>query len=314
MTLPASGTPADGSETKITAGSNVTVIGGGTTESPYVISASAGGTGAVQVFASGTNTTLSGAGASTNPFKYNVADATALVKGVVQLAPTNNTTSTELAATPANVAAQVAGRVLKSGDTMTGSLNFSGDSLRLGIQSYVGPDYAKTFRVQNTIANQGTGFLIIPNGTATASNVTTSNTSNLAGPGSYVSTGMNGSTAVINTFGINGGATPDLDVQRNGVSVATFESGGMRIAGGALPIGYPTQLLTGPFNLGGFNANVLSVAALDLEIVSTVGSIRTYLQNKGMGAAEAEGVEEITRPLYAFMSCLLADLKNRKII
>jgi hypothetical protein len=259
----------DGSETKVTAGTNVTVTGTGTSASPYVINATGGG-GTAQSFESGTNTTLSGAGTALSKYKYSVGD--------------------------------------------NQSLNFVGNSLRLGIPYYAGASYADSMILQNTQSNTETSVIAAPNGSSVSANFTAANNSSIGAPTSFVSFGMEGSNAVIKSFGLNGGATPNLEIKRGSSTVATFVPQGMQISGAALPIGYDTTLLTGPFNLGGFNANVLSVAGLDLEVMSTSGTIKSYLQGQGLTASQADGVESITRPLYAFMSCLLADLKNRKVI
>jgi hypothetical protein len=210
--------------------------------------------------------------------------------------------------------------VLRAGDKMSGSLDLIGDALRIGIQSYLGIDYLKTFRFQNTIANQGTGILTIPNGTATNSNFSSGNVSNLLAPGGYVSHGMQGNDAVARTFGINGAGTPAYKIQMGDDTILTVLGGGIQVTGvilvnnAAISIGTPTNILYGPFGLGGGAAVQLGQASLNLETMSSSGVIKNYLQSTGLTANEAEGVETITRPLYAFMSCLLADLKARKII
>jgi hypothetical protein len=252
VTLP-TGTVPDGSETKVTAGTNVTVTGTGTTLSPYVINAT-GGTGSAT------------------------------------------------------------DRVLRAGDTMTGTLNFSGNNLRLGIPYYAGASYANSMLLQNTQANTETSIVAVPNGTAASANFTAANNSNIAASTAFVSFGMEGTNAVINSFGLNGSGSPGLNIQNGGVTVATFNQNGLAMSGAAKYIGEATTLLSGPSNLGGFNANVLGVAALDLEVMSTSGTIKNYLQSQGLTASQADGVETITRPLYAFMSCLLAELKYRKVI
>jgi len=210
--------------------------------------------------------------------------------------------------------------VLKAGDKMSGSLDLIGDALRIGIQSYTGLDYLKTFRFQNTIANQGTGVLTIPNGTSTDSNFSSGNVSNLLAPGGYVSHGMRGNDAVARTFGLNGAGIPAYKIQMGDTTILTVLGGGIQVNGVVLvnnavtSIGTPTNILYGPFSLGGGAAVQLGQASLNLETMSSIGTIKSYLQSTGFTANEAEGVETITRPLYAFMSCLLADLKARKII
>ncbi|MFT5885792.1 MAG: hypothetical protein ACI9IP_002254 [Arcticibacterium sp.] len=62
----------DGSETKVTAGTNVTVTGSGTTGSPYLVDA-AGGDGSETKVTAGTNVTVTGIGTSASPYIVNAA-------------------------------------------------------------------------------------------------------------------------------------------------------------------------------------------------------------------------------------------------
>lgn len=64
------GTTADGSETKVTAGSNVTITGSGTTASPYVINSNSPDGSETKVTA-GSNVTITGTGTTSNPYVIN---------------------------------------------------------------------------------------------------------------------------------------------------------------------------------------------------------------------------------------------------
>jgi hypothetical protein len=68
--LKAISTPPDGSETKVQAGTNVTIAGTGTTTSPYVISSTAGSGGTK--LASSATTTVTGVGTTIEPYQVNV--------------------------------------------------------------------------------------------------------------------------------------------------------------------------------------------------------------------------------------------------
>lgn len=65
------GTPADGSETKLSAGTNVTITGTGTAGSPYVINAAGGGTtadGSETKLTAGSGVTITGTGTAGDPY------------------------------------------------------------------------------------------------------------------------------------------------------------------------------------------------------------------------------------------------------
>ena len=92
--LPIQATAAapDGSETKVTAGTNVTVTGTGTTASPYVVNAAAAAVadGSETKVTAGTNVTVTGSGTTAAPYVVNAAAAGAptLGTGVPATGPT----------------------------------------------------------------------------------------------------------------------------------------------------------------------------------------------------------------------------------
>ena len=248
VTLP-TGTVPDGSETKVTAGTNVTVTGTGTTASPYVINSASSGTATDRVF--------------------------------------------------------------RAGDTMTGSLDFSGAGLRLGVPSYVGANYANTFRIQNTVANDNTGPLVIPNGTANTAVLNFGNNSNPAASSGYMQVGMVGSVATINTFGLNGSGAPVLDIKYNSSTVATFNASGLAMSGATQYIGQTfnwSPTLTG---FGGSNAYTFANNAnFPVDTLAGTGTIASFLG----GTYSAGNIENAIRPLYCMLSVLIAELQARKVI
>lgn len=79
---------ADGSETKVTAGTNVTMTGTGTSASPYVVNATAANGSETKVTA-GTNITVSGAGTTASPYVVNATIAYGDIKQGIQSADHN---------------------------------------------------------------------------------------------------------------------------------------------------------------------------------------------------------------------------------
>jgi len=85
----------DGSETKVSAGTNVTITGNGTTATPYIINSTA--TGASTVINAGTNISVTGAGTSGSPFVIsNTQDGseTKLNSGITTVVTGNGTIAT----------------------------------------------------------------------------------------------------------------------------------------------------------------------------------------------------------------------------
>ena len=73
----------DGSETKVTAGTNVTVTGSGTTGSPYLVDA-AGGDGSETKVTAGTNVTVTGSGTLASPYVVNATEVDGDVTNEIQ--------------------------------------------------------------------------------------------------------------------------------------------------------------------------------------------------------------------------------------
>ena len=86
------GAAADGSETKVTAGSNISVTGVGTTASPYIINSSVDGS--ETKVTSGSNVTITGTGTTASPYVINsTATATATYINVTDSCSVNMTIS-----------------------------------------------------------------------------------------------------------------------------------------------------------------------------------------------------------------------------
>lgn len=81
-------TLADGSETKVSAGTNVSVTGAGTNENPYVVNAVAANGSETKVTA-GTNVTITGTGTAASPYVVNAAINYGDIKQGIQSADHN---------------------------------------------------------------------------------------------------------------------------------------------------------------------------------------------------------------------------------
>ena len=166
--------------------------------------------------------------------------------------------------------------------------------------------------LQGGTTNKATLVHVLPNGTATEATMVFSNASNIAGAHKAVTIGVQTNTAIINASGRNGATNPDLKVNIGATTVATFTPNGILLNGASQYLGTPTSFLTGQYNLGGYHAQAFAAGAIDMEIISTSGGIASIVNSTG--GSTAQMVETATRPLAAMMSCLLADLKMRKVI
>jgi hypothetical protein len=92
-------TPADGSETKLNPGTNVTITGLGTTASPYIVNSSFTDTntiadGSETKLNPGTNVTVTGLGTTASPYIVNAADGSTPDGSETKLNPGTNVTIT----------------------------------------------------------------------------------------------------------------------------------------------------------------------------------------------------------------------------
>lgn len=200
--------------------------------------------------------------------------------------------------------------------TLTQPLTFTGTANSIKLNSAAGA-YASWGYIQNSVLNDNTVVMSKPNGTAVNSNFLSANRNNLASAFGYIATGMAGALAVTETLGVNGHATPDYSVKIGGVTSCTFTSGGvtsvpfLNVAGASTNLG--TIKSTGLFNLGGTNATVLWDAPQNMEGLATAGVIGSTVGGAGVTVTGAL-LEIATRPLYAYLSVLIAELKNRKVL
>lgn len=120
------------------------------------------------------------------------------------------------------------------------------------------------------------------------------------------------------TSGADGAFTPNAVTVAGGTQTITgpkifsqnTEFPAVNITGSTKLVGALATTMTGCSNLGGANAVSLSNTALNIEQICTSGYIASLLS-----ATPTNGqVETVLRPLYAIVSCLLDELKDRKVL
>lgn len=153
--------------------------------------------------------------------------------------------------------------------------------------------------------NGATTVMAIPNGTSTTANFLATNN-----PGrtnfAYASFGMAGTRARLETLGVGGAASPDLDIAI-GLATHAVSQTGIKLQGKTAEIGPASTRLTGLNNLGGANAAAFVAAAFNYENPCTPGYIAGILTTAGMAAASANAVETVLRPVYCHLSLHFAD-------
>lgn len=114
---------------------------------------------------------------------------------------------------------------VKIGTTTIATFDTAGGTRGILINNAGGGGSAGTWtRFQSDTTNGNSTVVVVPNGTATASNFLATNTPTLSGAYGYASWGMNGANAELTTYGINGGANPPINVSIGGTQVAAFDA------------------------------------------------------------------------------------------
>jgi len=204
-------------------------------------------------------------------------------------------------------------KLSRFGAELEGDLHFVGNSRKVKVTSSGAA--ANWTAVQSAAANTATTWTILPNGTATSSNVLAANVSSLSGSYQVASFGMSGSTALIETF--NSGATdPNLRINIGaGLLSAIFKATGLQVLGATKDIGQPAGYSVNITNWGGSVSNTFSTTqTLNMENFCTIGYMSNYMQvYGGMPAAYAQSVEDTLRPLYCLFSFLVKNLQDKKV-
>jgi hypothetical protein len=194
------------------------------------------------------------------------------------------------------------------GQNLAGDFTFTGLARKFYVYSN-GTTYTDWTQFKSQTVNGGTSVVSVPNGTSVAANFLATNTPTLTNF-SFVSVGMNGADAQINTSGIGSGITPPLRVNIGAVTSATFWTTGLQILNATTTIGLPSSRITGATNVGGTNAVAFGAAAQNFETYCTTGNIKAAVNG---ATTVGDGVETVLRGLWAEFSCLLADIRDRNL-
>lgn len=141
------------------------------------------------------------------------------------------------------------------------SIELPGNARALEVQTSTGA--GARFRIRDNQVDSATSVAITPNGSGTAANVLASNSSDLENC-SFVTLGMAGAAAVLETFQVGTGLIRPLSVRIGGNQIVEFRTdletrfaGNVRIKSSAVPIGAPSgwDMPTGTQYRHTFNAD-----------------------------------------------------------
>ena len=203
------------------------------------------------------------------------------------------------------------------GGTIKGDVSHAGHvsyaSKNLYLQSG-GPPSTWTKFIDKTAGND-TKLLVTPNKASGVAAVLLANNSNPASC-AYLSFGMYSNYASIHCATEGGAAAPtelrfsiDGDVSR----ALKATSSGIYAPGATLPLGINNSIMAAVYNLGGTNArSFTNNSPLDLEQLSTIGQITSYLTGGGVFTnAQADKLEGLFRPLFSILSVCVASARNK---
>ena len=193
----------------------------------------------------------------------------------------------------------------------TGHVTYA--SKNLYVQSGGSPSTWTKF-IDKTAGND-TKLLVTPNKASGVAAVLLANNSNPASC-AYLSFGMYSNYASIHCATEGGAAAPtelrfsiDGDVSR----ALKATSSGIYAPGATLPLGVNNSIMAAVYNMGGTNArSFTNNSPLDLEQLSTIGQITSYLTGGGVFTnAQADKLEGLFRPLFSILSVCVASARNK---
>ena len=214
-------------------------------------------------------------------------------------------------AEPGVIATDNQAQVSSLGSDLSGDLNFTNVGRLIRAPSNAGPSLANSVSFQSSTPNTATTFVVKPNGSASVANFLFSNNSSSATSYGAVTVGMSGSRAGIQTFGFNT-ADPVLDVivGVGTTPTATFTPTGIVLVGAPSPIGKIATTISGLNSYGGGSAVQFCQSAMNVETFCTVGQIASFMSP----APTNVQIENIIRPAYCMISCLLAEIISTRVI
>lgn len=211
---------------------------------------------------------------------------------------------------PGNILSDNQARLSKFGADLSGDLNFIGNARRIQAPFNAGPSLTNSLTFQSADANTATTLVAKPNGTSTTANFLFSNNSSSAATYGAVTFGMSGAVGLIESFGYSA-SNPEIGVNVGaGARIATFKATGIQVLNAATLVGPVSASMTGMNSIGGSNATSFAASAFNFDTTCADGTIRTYMSATPTNVQ----IEQVVRPLYCFLSCLLAELRNRKVI
>ncbi len=175
-----------------------------------------------------------------------------------------------------------------------------------------GPSLAAWAAVKDPTTDYPTTLLAKPNGVSTVANFGAVNTSNPDTVYGLVTFGMAGTNAKIETIA-RGTAVPQLRMNINAITVATFNASGMMLAAASKTIGEISSIYANLLNVGGANARAYanSGSNTDIESICTPGTIATTLG----GTYSAANIETVLRGLWCLTSTLIDEVRTlRKML
>lgn len=201
-------------------------------------------------------------------------------------------------------------KLSRYGAQLEGDLKFIGNSRTVRTVSDATNNWSTWTSFQTQGSNLATTVLAKPNGTATGSNFAAVNTSNPATSWQAAIFGMDGTQAVMQSYG-NALSHPDLIFRQGPSQVAKLNTTGLYVGSATRAVGQPIASFYNFSNWGGYNAKAFTDSiTFDMEAVSTVGTLAGLLG----GTYSASNVESMIRPLYCITSAIVAELKTKGVL